>query len=965
VSGASVLASADITGLERAIQALTGEVTKNTAALGGMATGADAAGAGLTRMAGGARTASNELRVLEGAMPIRAAAQFLTQFQAINTAMTLAFPVFGAIALVGILDTIVSKVTDWANAHNPVIQAQKESLSLLEQAGKEYDKLAEKAHKRRLDEVEQTFGKPAREKMEADDYDRAAKQEDADQIRKLEQLLGAINRVGSYSGQRLKGVGAADAGVLSQATYLLGMKPGERTGLEGVNAGDTPTASQASAARELSVGVQQALATARMQQTDDTASASDMRSKVSQEARKKADEEAKKRQHELDEAEKQAAAYLRSAENFELTGLDRINAVYREKLELLGKTKKAIEDINAGYAIEVQRETAKEVEQGAGKMDKLHDWWMGHGTLDAATGGFLLPVDAPKTLRGGYTESQQKNDEEYVRTGLKVLQASDDSDVDAVRRSAALTIHGNSAAVAGGRMTPQSAASKDYTTRVSDAQAMFQIDTRRLDIHKLDAELAKSTADLAAGKQSSLSEQESKDIDRLADLRKKRDEEIYHAGEQYEIQLQTLREKDLQKYHETAGSFFDAMHSHTTNQWFRSFAVGQEKEVFSNAVTPLIQNAGHMLGGVTGGFNPGGLLTGTVFDPANKGANDASTTAKQTARTADEVHALRADVRAMSGAPAPTDAAGGASSSTDVFNLPMSHNPLAIFGSDIGGWTGSGSGLGTGAAGTSALFNAGGGSSLTQFMSGLGGGGSNPLQAIFGGMSTNGGTVTQLTGAQQAGAAVGTAAMLAGAGISIASGINQGGVGGYTKAASAGMGAAAMLDPEPISKTILASAAAITGLVGAVFGTGPQQRSKDIFNALSSNQYLSPTALNVIQGMNGTYEDFDARGNLRTSTMSAVPTVAEPYITSRVVDGQRTYYDVNGNVTSPYSGGAKGTGQAPIAGAPTIIIQAFDSESLHEYLQKPANSHAVGEAAASHLERHDGRLANAVRFIAG
>ena len=156
-------------------------------------------------------------------------------------------------------------------------------------------------------------------------------------------------------------------------------------------------------------------------------------------------------------------------------------------------------------------------------------------------------------------------------------------------------------------------------------------------------------------------------------------------------------------------------------------------------------------------------------------------------------------------------------------------------------------------------------------------------------MSTNGGTVTQLTAAQQAGAAVGTAAMLAGAGLSIASGLSQGGVGGYTKAASAGLGAAAMLDPEPISKTILSSVAAVTSLVGSLFGTGPQQRAKDITNELSKNAYLAPTAMNVTQGMDGTYSDFDARGNLRTSTMSAVPMVAEPYITSKVIDGQRQY----------------------------------------------------------------------------
>jgi hypothetical protein len=433
------------------------------------------------------------------------------------------------------------------------------------------------------------------------------------------------------------------------------------------------------------------------------------------------------------------------------------------------------------------------------------------------------------------------------------------------------------------------------------------------------------------------------------------------AEYEYEQKIQALREKDLEKYGQMADSIFDAMHGHSMNQWFRSFAIGQEKQVFTNAITPVLQGAGHALGGMIPDMNIPGIgnpLKGTIFDHASSGADLQQKTADNTGKTVDWLGKI---YTALSG----QTASDPDSAMPDIYNLPMnrSRNPLAIFGSDIGGWTGSGSWLGTGAGTADLLAKAGGGSGLTQFMSGLGAGGSNPLSAIFTGMTS--GSEVQLTGAQQAGVAVGTAAMLAGAGMSIASGINQGGVGGYTKAASAGLGAAAMLDPEPISKTILASAAAITGLVGAVFGTGPQQRSKDIFNALSSNQYLAPTALNVIQGMNGTYEDFDARGNLRTSTMSAVPTVAEPYITSRVVDGQRTYYDVNGNVTSPYSGGAKGTGQAPIAGAPTIIIQAFDSESLHEYLQKPANSHAVGEAAASHLERHDGRLANAVRFIAG
>ena len=131
------------------------------------------------------------------------------------------------------------------------------------------------------------------------------------------------------------------------------------------------------------------------------------------------------------------------------------------------------------------------------------------------------------------------------------------------------------------------------------------------------------------------------------------------------------------------------------------------------------------------------------------------------------------------------------------------------------------------------------------------------------------------------------------------------------------------------------------------------------------NTYLAPTALNVLQGMDGTYEDFGSRGNIRTSTMSAVPTVAQPYITSQVVDGQRTYSDVAGGITRPYSGYPTGTGQAPVAGTTTININAMDVQSFNDFIRTPGNENSLGEAVASHLERQDGRLAHGIRFITG
>ena len=244
-----------------------------------------------------------------------------------------------------------------------------------------------------------------------------------------------------------------------------------------------------------------------------------------------------------------------------------------------------------------------------------------------------------------------------------MLQASDDTDADAVRRSLGTTIKHNSVAVAGGRMTGSDAAESDYQARVKAADRILQIETQRLDVTKLDAALQ----DLIAGKQLNLTDQELKDLDRLANLRKKNADEIYHAEESYQNQLETLREQDLKKYQSMASSIFDALHGHSMNQWFRNFALGQEKQVFSNIATPVLQNAGHMLGGLIPGAGSGPLgtlLHGTIFDPANKGVDSAATTAKETKRTADEVYALRGDIRAMSGSPAPTDGTGGLVSPT-------------------------------------------------------------------------------------------------------------------------------------------------------------------------------------------------------------------------------------------------------------------------------------------------------------
>lgn len=495
-----------------------------------------------------------------------------------------------------------------------------------------------------------------------------------------------------------------------------------------------------------------------------------------------------------------------------------------------------------------------------------------------------------------------------------------------------------------GMMSAQSAALSDSALRKKAAEDIFTIETQHL--HLID--------------------DEDKRNEQYAQAERKRADEIYHAKEQYEIALQTLRERDMQKYEQMAGSLFDALRTRSTSQWGREMLIGQARQMFSNATTGVLQHAGQTIGGmIPGQTNPDGtktnigkLLSGTMLDSSNTAAKD---TATHTKDTVDQIKGLRGDL-AHTGVGNPAGSIGGAEISggvADIFNLPLSK------GNSLSSLTGLllGGGGSTTANGMSALFNAGSGSTVSQFMSGLG---AASLEAAVTGWSGHGSTGTKLTSKQRAGAAVAEGAQMAAEGVAAYQGFKSGGARGGLQGASGVLGMASAI-PGP-QQPFLGAAAIGTSMVAALLGDPRTKRAGDIFNELSRGQYLAPTALNVQQSMDGTYSDFDARGNLRTSSMSAVPTVNQPYITSRVTNGQRTYYDVNGAVTSPYSGGATGTGVAPVAGTTVNIyggVNAMDSESFHAFVNKTANAHAIGEATASHLERHEGRLSNAIRYVAG
>jgi hypothetical protein len=467
--------------------------------------------------------------------------------------------------------------------------------------------------------------------------------------------------------------------------------------------------------------------------------------------------------------------------------------------------------------------------------------------------------------------------------------------------------------------------------------------------------------------------------DAIATTQKERDdaelefqERLFDIRSQYEDALIAKQRKALEEAQSLAGKLFDAITNRQRGagfelkQLFKSEATGQARQIFENLTSNTIKNVfGSIQSNVPNSLGP--LLKGTLFDPA-KGADPDQEAIKD--NTKDAAGYLKGIYEKITGksAVSSSDAASGGSASASSDSLVP--GLIGVAASDIAK-------LGGGGAVSSAASAGGGILGSVLKLLGIGGGSGSGFQT---GLSSvlSGGALSVLTGqsgsplSEQIGAGVGLASAGIAGGVGIASGISQGGVRGDLSAAGSAaaltgtivsnvsklLGAASpILKDIPIVGQILGAA---LPLIGSFFGNGPAQRQKDLNNELAKAQYLAPTALNVTQGQNGTYEDFDARGQLRTSTLSAVPTVSEPYTTSRVINGQRIYYNAPGGVLAPYSGGATGTGSAPVAAQP-IIVQAMDVKSFHDWVNQPTQQNAIGHAVDGHLSTEQGdRLANRI-----
>jgi len=399
---------------------------------------------------------------------------------------------------------------------------------------------------------------------------------------------------------------------------------------------------------------------------------------------------------------------------------------------------------------------------------------------------------------------------------------------------------------------------------------------------------------------------------------------LYDINAEYEDKLLEKKKTDQANFRSAVQGGFGALISGGGggfSSFLKSQAVGMGSTIAGNAadmIYPSVQGAiGNKLN-LDPNSLPGRLLKGTPFsaDPTkdllansnkeNTAATNANTTAMQS---------FNAQLATMLSPSGGGGSAGGGGSSL-VFD--ENGNPTNYGG---GGSTAMGlpSGSGGGAAGkVMAALGIGGAaySGLSGVLSGLGSTGD--VRGIATGISTIGGGATTLSNSERIGGAIGTAGVVVGGGFAAYNDFKKGGARGIIGGIGDLAGVAATLDPEPISKIVLASIAAGSQLIKGLFGDPKAERAHQIEKELGNAKYEEPISMNQTRDQNGNYVDSNRYGSLRQSPFSAVPVVQES--SQRYRGG--VYEQNPGGVVSPYSGGGSTV---------NVTINAIDSKSVADH----------------------------------
>jgi hypothetical protein len=398
------------------------------------------------------------------------------------------------------------------------------------------------------------------------------------------------------------------------------------------------------------------------------------------------------------------------------------------------------------------------------------------------------------------------------------------------------------------------------------------------------------------------------ELERLKTQEVQKRTDIEHEAQ---LAIAELRKKDLQESRAEAGKLFDALLSGKNgfSNFFKSEAKNIGKQIFENVVGEQLNKGdiGSLIGGqrnsdgTLNGLGKG--LAGTIL--GSKGDYGLPTsTSKLTpfndptspllvSQTKIEDYSSRIAVATekmatqISGTPTgdtssvSTAAGGGSTVSASSLGISDSlsgaNSASAIFGA--AGLLGVG-----GVAGTSLQTASKSGGLLSRYLStntrkNLGNftsGAFSPSDIWNAGAPTfnpSDGSETPASGARTAGTVVGAAGTVLAGGFAAYQGFSRGGARGALQGTGAILGTAAALDPEPVSKAILAGAAIATGLVTAILGDPIAKRQIAIDKYVSRHQDALPNAISRDLDISGNNINFD-----RVNNPTSNPTVIHVHV---------------------------------------------------------------------------------------
>lgn len=361
------------------------------------------------------------------------------------------------------------------------------------------------------------------------------------------------------------------------------------------------------------------------------------------------------------------------------------------------------------------------------------------------------------------------------------------------------------------------------------------------------------------------------------DYQKELDDAKYNR----QVSYLELQKQELEHYKEAAGRIFDAVTASGgggLKNFFSTELKTVERQMFVNASGMLYSNSSLGLGNIVPGQRDsagnltgiGKILQGTLF--GSKG----TTVEDYTRRTAIATEKIASGITNVSGLPSLSVSAGG--------SLGNVLNTAGSLISDANGLTGDIWNPGF----SIPIASYGGGGSTASVPKGAGAffagamglaSGANVWKAITGedyGIQTGPGQAVTASSrgytsaAGRAGTIIGAAgALYAGTEGAIA-GFSQGGVGGVANGISSIVGTAAALDPEPISKAVLAGVALVSHIVGDIFGRSKEKRAQEIERYIDKNQSTLPEAIAKDIDISGAAAIYQSNGRVRAAGTTVV-----------------------------------------------------------------------------------------------